>query len=291
MTTTCVVCTAEPAGDTFMGARCWAELEQRLADVPWLIEELDTTLSRQDKVSGSVGFISGTAERPLPLNLAASDAALWMRDRMASWVRDLWETHAPRVDGEPVPIEVAFTAVGLSAWLLEHGTWIRLHPAADELWGEIVSDIRQALRAVNVAPDKVYLGMCSAVFEGEAGVPVECPEDLYGRRDRDTVRCRTCGTEHDVAARREVLARAIEDEWVPIGDLVGLLNGDGQRVTSSMIRNLKHRGRIRAMVKVLAPNGVEQIRSRAPGDEDRPDVFRVGEVLDVISTKWTRRTA
>src|SRR5687768_15795718 len=98
---TCVVCGAQTdaflCGDARRETGCLGRLMRSLGDCSALVEELNTTISRQDKLgSASVGFIStGGGERPSPANIGAMDSGLLLRDRLSSWARMLWEDNAP----------------------------------------------------------------------------------------------------------------------------------------------------------------------------------------------------
>jgi hypothetical protein len=92
---TCVVCGAQTdaflCGDSRQLTGCLGRLLRALGDCAALVDELNTTISRQDKLgSASVGFISsGGGERPLPMNTGAMDSGLLLRDRLSSWARML----------------------------------------------------------------------------------------------------------------------------------------------------------------------------------------------------------
>lgn len=283
---TCVLCPTPT--EMFLCGIHWGRLERALGDVAWLSQELDVTLSRQSRAGTGTAGAGGGREQSLPLHLGALQAGEHLRVILASWVRDLWETNAPRVGDEIPPLEVDNHAVGLSRWLLRHPTWIQLHPAVDDLYEEVLEAVNRARQAIDRAPGTVYLGQCSALVEG-----VECPEDLYGLVGRETVRCRTCGTEHQLAQRRQVLLDAVEHQYVPTTVLVGLVTGLGQHLTSAMVRNLKARGRITAWVRdetVEPDEHGHQVRPRLDTDTG-PDLFRVGEVLDAIAHRYRRRVA
>lgn len=306
---TCVVCGSET--ETFLCgsertlAGCLGKLMRKLGDCAALSEELDTTLSRQDKAGGaSVGFVSsGGGERPSPINLGASDAGSLLRDRLGSWARDLWETNGiPDEDGQLPPINVANTIVSLSRWLMRHPLWIALHPAADDLYDEVMETIRLTWRSVDTAPGKVYIGRCSRVIdewwgddEQPEGPAPMCQEELYAREGDWEKRCPVCCYIHDVGKRKEVLGQAVEKQYVPLKTLVGLVTDRGLHLTTSMIRNLRARKRITAYVNATEGDETDQfgapIRPRTDEDEDLTSLFLVGQVLDVITNRYKRLNA
>ncbi len=314
----CVVCSADSdtflCGDERSETGCLGDLLQRLGDCAALSEELDVTLSRQDKMgSASVGFVSnGGDEQPIPLHLGALEAAESLRALLESWSRYLWESNRrPALHCSACGVEQQFhpegpilavqriwyaalpelkvddSVVGWSRWLMRHAGWIRVHSGVECLYREIVAEIQAAWRAVDSAAGRVYLGTCYSQIEGE-----ECYETLRGFEDRDTVRCKACGTEHDQAARRAFLLGVAEGELVTIGTVVGLVTGLGTRLTSSMVRNLKARKRIFPKVAVSDGFG-NRVAVRLRSDEDEgPDQFLVADVLAAITTdRYQRKTA
>ncbi|PWK81704.1 hypothetical protein C8D88_116115 [Lentzea atacamensis] len=294
---TCVVCGSETdaflCGGTKPETGCLGKLQRKLGNCAALQEELDVVLSRQNKTGGQgIGYVTrGADEHPLPVNLKSTEAVARLRDTMCLWIRDLHETHTPRlVDGSIPPVDVELGIVPLSRWLMRHPTWIALHPAADDLYEELTEAMSQAWHTANfMAPDTVFYGICGNVENDE-----ECTAHLYGRADAWTVVCKVCTTEHeDLEERKEQLDWAMEDQYVPMGDLVGLITGKGKRVTSSMVRGLALRGRIVSWVRILDGDvgaSVEdwygnRVRLRTPEDADLQALYRVGDVLDVITER------
>lgn len=288
----CVVCGG--ATDTFLcgdartGAGCLGLLIQRLGDCAWLSDQLNTTLSRQDKISaGSVGFVTGTAERPLSFNLGASDAGMNLRDKLCSWVRDLWETNtalAPHCslchveqrrhaegpelvardwyDALPA-VEVSIDITSTSRWLMRHPSWIALHPAADELYGELSEAIQDAFRSIDIPKDtRVFLGKCGFEMNGEW-----CQHELYARPKTTEVTCSICGSEWVVEERLRYLRSIAEDEVLQIPALSRLLASLGfENATEKAIRSKAQAGAFKAVEK--------QAHGRS--------WFRVGDVMDAF---------
>jgi hypothetical protein len=287
----CVVCGA--ATDRFLcgsersGTGCLGNLLRQLGDCAALVEELNVVLAKRSKTGpASVGYISnGGDEQPIPADLKAIEVGTWLRDRLCSWARMLWEDNAPHeVDGSVPQIDLKPGIVSVSRWLMRHPTWIALHPAVDELYRELTEDMAAAWRVANYSSSSVrFVGVCYAEFEG-----VECVERLFAHEDAPTVRCKVCGTEHEnVTARRAQLVAAAEEEYVPLGDLVGLVTEKGHRLTTSMLRNLRARGRVTAYVATED----RRVREWKKGDEGLERYYRVREVLDAITTKRYVRAA
>jgi hypothetical protein len=265
-----------------------------------LVDQLNLVLTKRTKTGGGpIGFISsGGEERPLPVNLRATEVEHWLRDRLCSWASDLWETNAARLaDGSIPPIDLKPELTSVALWLIRHPSWIALHPAADELYNELMDDMREAWReAYAVAPKLQFVGRCYAVLND-----VECTESLYAHEGAWTAVCAVCGTEHDDLDKRwDEMAGCAEDQYVPIGVLVGLVDERGARVSKSTVRNLQSRGRISAWVSI--PDGGEgygvedsygnRVRARVlPEDEKLTALYQLGDVLDAITNRYKRLSA
>jgi hypothetical protein len=311
---TCVVCGAQTdaflCGDARRETGCLGRLLRGLGDCAALVDELNTTISRQDKLgSASVGFISsGGGERPLPMNIGAMDSGLLLRDRLSSWARMLWEDNAPRdEDGSPGPVDVQPGIVSVSRWLMRHPTWIALCPAVDELYDEVMETIRLAWRSVDTAPGKVYVGQCQTVLEewwGEdeqrpEGPAPMCTEELYALEDEWEKRCPVCMAIHDVSKRKLALNGAVDHQYVPEEMLLSIANKRGENVTRPMLRSLRRRNRVGCYVHIhdgAVGAGVldrfdYRVRLWTKDDHVLDRLYRVGEVLDVVVHKWARQAA
>lgn len=121
-------------------------VDQRGVPLPGLVADLITTLSRSDRVGhASVGVITRTPTPQLPFAEHAADALSVLRGVLSSWIRDLWETYAPRgpewypiadvalADGQAAVIEQATYAIApgtvvaipdadVQVWTTEDGT-------------------------------------------------------------------------------------------------------------------------------------------------------------------------
>jgi hypothetical protein len=300
----CVVCQSQTdaflCGDARKKTGCLGELLRELNRVGALMAQLSIVRSGRAKTAGpSVGFISsGGGAQPLPVNEDAANAMFWLRDRLCSWARLLWEDNAPReADGSVPPIDLRPDVVQVALWLLRHPTWIALSLAADEMYREILDDLRAAWSIANrCSPKRYFVGRCRAVLND-----VECLESLFVQEGAFSVRCPVCGAEHeDLQDRWEEMAGCAEDQYVPIGDLVGLVDERGARVSKSTIRNLYARGRFIAWVAI--PDGGEgygvedsygnRVRVRVlPEDEKLVTLYRLGDVLDAITNRYKRLVA
>lgn len=139
----CGVCT-RPVGDqaTVCGY-CVTKLERTLGDVPALVHELNTVLSRQSVyVAPYVNLSTQGVEQPLPVSAAASVAAGCLRQVLVSWVLLVSEERGSRVlPGDDTS--------ALAGWLLGEVSWLRLHGAGPEAFEEITGVVDQVRHVVD----------------------------------------------------------------------------------------------------------------------------------------------
>lgn len=195
---------------------CTADLEQALAELPALVADLESTLARQTGRGSGNG--SRSAVRPLPYDVRAGQVLGSMRAVLVGWVRDLDEDpqHQP-ADTLPAMCEWLFARVGA----------IAVHVAADEIHREILDAYAAGVRAVDIPPDRLFLGRCP-----------DCTlEDIYARPEDVTTRCRNCGNPHDVATLRSGLLAGLDDKLVTAAEFATLAAYSGP-VDRTRIRTL-----------------------------------------------------
>lgn len=231
MNTECIRCTRPVATGMYACAACIAQTDDNLAFIETNANELDTTITRQDRVSAGTGG-RASAETPLPLNLVASDAGTRLRNALTTWTRvvadDLGTSieeafpensaHLRKVVGPACPSGDGswcthsscraiiapktrkITDRDMAAWLRK-----RLKTVAHREWGPQAFDelSRAAVdlaRAVDSPPPMISLGRCDRE---------DCGTELRAHQEAVWVKCRGCGESYDVARRKDTLvARA-----------------------------------------------------------------------------------
>jgi hypothetical protein len=180
-------------GNAVICSACETTLERALGDLEALLDDLDTTLTRQSRKRPARG--SYTADGPpLPYDERASEAARDLRTLLKDWVSLAAEGLAD--EGRFVSLPMPATAKTLSSWLMHHVHWLACHDTGPDAYSEIVAAVNNIRRTIDIAPDTVYVGPCGSLLDD-----VECTETLYAREGSDTVRCRTCTTVWDIAER------------------------------------------------------------------------------------------
>lgn len=217
----------------------YGQVDRNGKPLPGLAAELTTALLRNDRLGGdSAGWITYTPTAQLPYAQHASDAIEHLRTVLSTWIRDLWDTNG----GETVlgDFRCVDTLPGMAGWLLLRPSWMALHPAAGELYIDIMEAVTRGWRIVYGPPARAYSGICGAPAEqGEW-----CQQPLYSAPEHDWVRCRSCGAEWVVAERRHWLLEHAANMPLTATRMAGLLTYAGVRVSASAIRGLAHRGEI-----------------------------------------------
>jgi hypothetical protein len=251
-----------PAPDAWLCKSHDLELEQRLSELPALVDDLQAHIGRQLRFStGRIGGRSSETQLPVRVDnryylSRASTLAADLRNVLVGVIRHLVESRGVRT----------MPADDLSAMASWVGARAR-SVCADETASETLHDIRRLstsiLTVVDRPADLTYLGICSIDHGGQ-----ECPSKLYAPPEATHATCETCGWRHDVEQRRAVLRERARDTLMTIPELKDALPEVlGVPINHSTLRSWKARKRI-------VPHGKTE-----GGD----DLFNVGEVLDIAT--------
>jgi hypothetical protein len=263
MTATCPVCD-RPQDAGLLCSACCDALERDLGDVKAIVTDLEISLSKQARI-GTPGP-GGLARERTPMNVGAMQATDDLTNTLTTWARDV----VGEISGTP-----AKRPAVVAAWaLLSEIPAIRRHPAVVELVDEITDAIRQARRAVDRPADRVFVGPCLATHPDDDGRMVTCLEDLYARPNAATVKCRVCGSEHDVNERRIWLLEQARDRLFTVKEAAQMVGSVGHiTVTEASIRGYIHRDRL-AYHPIGKGKGI-----------------RLGDLLTVLLNESERRSA
>ena len=203
MTVTCQC--GRPVDDAYLCGTCTQQLRATLDGIPDLAAELDTTITRQ-AVLGEKGG-PRAAEKPLPFNVQASEAAWVLRNTLGGWARVL-DTEMP-LGGpgrglEPISGPSGSTRQGsqittaaIARYLATRIEALRHHQAAGEAHDEIRTAVASAQRAIDhpAIRHSFHVGPCP-----------DCDGQLraYLPADRDQSPYMTCDGEqrHQFAAHQ-----------------------------------------------------------------------------------------
>ena len=215
-----------PSGDGFICGDTLRELEQYLAETPWLIHELENAMAKQTRFADQGGQattkqppsdeakLQGVAVRPLILNPDASDSLAGLASTLLLWQADLADSIGTPVR-YPKPIQAA-------AWLLSNMRNIRVFIAAGDLYDEIRSAHQHGRNLVDRPTERRYLGDCGSDLND-----TYCNEPLWGRDNETTATCATCGTIYDQPARlvliREQAVTGLNDRIMTASEAAAVL--------------------------------------------------------------------
>jgi len=236
---------------------CADQLATALGDVPWLDDELETSITRQRALPTEGG--ARTAETPLPWHEKASETRRHLRALLVSWTRLCDEeavAHQSPADDLP-----ADTLPAISRWLMWRVDGLARHDAGPDAVDEITDAVAACRFVIDRRPDRWYAGPC--VAEGDGG---PCAADLYARASTGVVECRECGSVYDVAERREWLLAEAHDRLADAATVARAVSWLGTApLTPALVRKWAERGRI--LVK---------------GHDGTRPLYRIGDAIDLL---------
>jgi hypothetical protein len=266
MSRVCSVC-EEPIPDA--GTICHGDARRlafTLRDVPSLVIELDTTITRRARVAHRSGPGGSSELDPVrvPFHEGASKALDDLRVSLRGWAENLADENGYQVSTKG-QVHLGYFAVFLSARMSE----VRMKDWAPDMFDEVSDAVRRARRAIDAPPDLVFMGRCTAERpDGDSRVLVVCGDELWCPADATEVRCWTCSATH---ARDELLTHytgLAADVTAPAPVIARALTAQGQPLEVMRIYQWKRRGK-------LAPVGKDPVTQN--------DLYRLGDVADVLA--------
>lgn len=274
-------------GSAYVCEACSGWLERSLGDVTALADAVPTAYAkgirsdrhgpREDDPDETMPLTAKV--QPLPYDQGVSNALRDLHAVLVSWVRLASEEQPVRegptchaclhlsCSGIRKMRTPANTASALARWLLGHVSFLTHHEAALEAVEEIAQAVGRLRASLDVAPEEVYAGPCTALLGDMTSHDDECGEDLYARLGASVVACRACSSEYDVAERRVWLLAAAEDHLATLPEIERAIPRLAEAtIGTSTLRQWKRRQR-------LIPHGI-----RANGQE----LYRIGDVLDLM---------
>ena len=205
---------------------CADSLSQALGDVPWLDEELETTITKRKgidyrRVGGGKG---GKREQPSPPEWTASNARTHLKGVLVAWVRfcaDEDVRHSSPHRGLP-----ADDLPAISRWLMWRVDGLSLHDIGAAAVDEITSAVAHCHRLIDRPADRQFLGNCDTCDEGR----------LYARPGGAMARCNTCGDMVDAEGLRERLLAELDDRLCTAAEIAHLSTYLGLRADREQVR-------------------------------------------------------
>lgn len=225
--------------------------------LPSLLDELDTTICGDDKVTGaSIGVAVQSAETPLVFNERASEAKQALCNSIVGWTRVFAEEN-PHLRFEVATIEDA------TRWMVGFPNLLAGHPAAVEMFHELRERYEVARRAVDRPAARTYIGPCTSLFlDKDTGKT--CARPLLAPDHREYVQCPGCDALYEVAKRRKEIEQRLRPVKASARLIADTLRLAGVGVNAKTIRTWCNRG----------------LLTNHAGPGETP-VHEVGQVLDV----------
>lgn len=243
----------QPATDgAFLCGSCITSTWNTLANVPALVAELETTITRQARMAERAG---SNADGALPWNEAASRAHRRLRVTLSTLAEAcvgdrIGSTEATHREPAPARADLGY----LASWLMVRVDPLAASPHARALW-DVARVVRSCSRVIDRPPELIYAGPCQA-----------CGADLYAMPGAALVTCRVCGVPEDVEERRGFLLDRVYDQLATATEVARALTTLDMPITSDRVRQWRHRER-------LVPRGHN--RTGHP-------LYRVGDVVDLL---------
>jgi hypothetical protein len=195
-------CEAPLADGFYLCAKCGESLAYALAEVDGVVEVLDQGVARTSLTAGYGERVSssGALHAPLPINENVFDARHGLHTYLMKTALKLAEVTGP-LTGR--------TSQNLAAYLIRHLDALRRQDWAPAVEAELRKLLGEATRSTQPPGERVNVGECGYVFEGQA-----CTNPLAPLRSQDEITCKVCGTSWDVKARQR---DAIGGAWLAIG--------------------------------------------------------------------------
>ena len=208
--------------DLYLCQLCAKELGALLNDLPWLLNQLEITVIRQDKLS--TGVIGRSSDNPSPINVGAMELSRNLRGQLGTIIRDLCEMRGVE------PGAAAWSNSTMAEWLGRNLGAISCSPDAGLIYREIRGGTESSLAAINRI-SRMYCGPCTTVVSHNAqGEDIHCGVDLYA--DREAVgdsKCLKCLRSFN--PREQLLETIKRRDLLPESALLDTLATLGEKVS------------------------------------------------------------
>lgn len=224
-----------PTVDT--GFICWPDTEHLAENLRWVAAnagELATTIAKQSRTGGAAA--RGSSDDRLPIDWAAIIDRDTIHATLTAWARDMLTI---RTGLQPPPD----TIPGIATWIADHITWYRQRDYAAQVWDELGYTVSTMRSAIDSRGERQFIGPCGA--EPEPGQ--QCEADVYARPGAAFTTCSACGTQFDVAARRDWLLDLARDRLEPASVIATIVQSwTPYTITSAAVRKWIERSRLQA---------------------------------------------
>lgn len=199
-------CPADAASGATLCREHQRKLRAALAQVPGILIDLRTTISRQDKISGSAGR---AAEDPVPFNERAALTDAGLRRQLITTAMATARRYADERD--PLWASASQSAAEISRWLMRNLATLGQLPDAGEHLRQLDSAVYRARQATDrpQVRTRFPVGPCPRVRPPEEPEPGQCRGEVWAivpddENDPAWLRCLTCSARWDTTQWRRV---------------------------------------------------------------------------------------
>lgn len=196
MTETNICACGKPTRDAaYVCDGCLGDLTKALAEIPWLVGELEVTISKQRGVDYRALGGSPSSETPAPIHIPALEARRALRAALVTCVQFCEEEHIRHQSASTRrPVD---SLESMSRWLMWRVDGLGLNDMGYEFADDIVDAAAKCRHAIDRAPERRYAGPC------------ECGRDLYHKPGATEVKCGDCARTYDVAELYEWMRQGV----------------------------------------------------------------------------------
>jgi len=152
-------------------------LEQHLAEVDDMVDNLGVSIARQDKGAPAIGGGSPTGSKP-PINLDIMERYDQLRSVLAGWATAL----------EGNNIFTRASTKDIASYLFTRIDTVRTTEWAYDLLDELSEAMNASRLATDRAAERIVVGRCQTIIEG-----IRCPDTVTAIQGQTHGRCKTCG--------------------------------------------------------------------------------------------------
>lgn len=207
---------------------CLGAISRSLGDVPWLVEQLEVTITKQRASGASEG--GRDASTPVPFHIAAAKVQNSLRVALVKWVRFCVEESVRH--SSPGPAWPADNLVSMSRWLMWRVDGLSFNDLGTEAHDEITDAVAACWHIIDRPPERRYAGPCA------------CGRDLYHKPGADKATCTLCGSTYDVAALYAWMKSQVRGKLVTAREGSALLSRFDMETKQATIDKWRERGRL-----------------------------------------------
>ena len=200
-----------------------ASFGEILADIPDRLATMAVTITKQSVTGGQTGKPQNDDDRPLPVNLGASDANHALRAELVSFIARV--IHCLGTTPKDRSLR------GVTAWAVQLMPRIAAHPESVAWYTGIERAYSRTTKAIDTPPERVRAGTC-------------CGTTLYTVEGRENVTCKQCGTTHDITELRTSELEKIMGYEANAAMIIKALDYAGTKIKFKTLTSWADRGHV-----------------------------------------------